>query len=102
MRCQRGDGCHGPGRGAGGDQYDRKPVKEIRQRDERLVVLVASGSWLRERIGISVAIARIDDCIAIRGLRDPVGEIPPPRDRPQSLVQEDERGLWAHAVPIRL
>ena len=109
VRRQRDDGGHGSGRGAGVDQCDRaavavpdqdrsgdrKPVEEIRQRDERLVVHVANGPGLRERIRISVAVARIDDRIAMRGLRNPVGKVLPPRDRPQSLVQEDERGAMS-------
>ncbi len=69
----------------------RERVEELRQGDQRLVVHVARRPVLRERIRPAVAVSRIDDGLAVRGMGHAAREIPPHGDRAQPLVQEDER-----------
>ena len=70
---------------------DTELIEELRQRDECLVMHVPLVAWRRQRVGVAIAVARIDDHVAARRMREPAGEVAPQGNRAQPFVQQHQR-----------
>ena len=71
---------------------DAESIEQLRQGDQRLFVHVSHRAMLRQRVRIAIAVAGVDDCVAVGRVSEAMWKIPPHRERSQAFVEKHKRG----------